>query len=222
MNFTVGIENFEGPMDLLVYLVRKKEINIYNIQIARITKEFLNYLNTIKKINLDISGDFISFASLLLNIKSDSLLRKENTEEESNEMLLRERIKTYSLFQDGAEFLRKQLEVSRKESYRGTSIENQNIDIPFEIFNEAKMIIKRQKEKPYIPAVLKWQIEDFISMILEPIRTMKRYAFFKFFRGKPWNDIIAGFFALLEAVKDGKIRVSQKKIFGEIWVLRKK
>ena len=159
---------------------------------------------------------------MLLNIKSDSLLRKENTEEESNEMLLRERIKTYSLFQDGAEFLRKQLEVSLKESYRGTSMENQNIYIPFEILNEAKMIIKRQKEKPYIPAVLKWQIEDFISMILEPIRTMKRYAFFKFFRGKPWNDIVAGFFALLEAVKDGKIRVSQKKIFGEIWVLRKK
>jgi len=222
MSFTVGIENFEGPMDLLVYLVRRKEINIYDVQIAQITKEFLNYLNTIKKINLDISGDFISFASLLLNIKSDTLLQKQNREEESTEMLLRDRIKTYFLFQDGAEFLRNKLEISRKEAYRGIPIENQHFNIPFEIFYEAKKIINRQKEKPYIPTILKWQIEDFISMILEPIRTMKKYTFWKLFRGKPWSDIIAGFFALLEAVKDGKVRVSQNRIFGEIWVLRKK
>jgi len=221
MNFTVGIENFEGPMDLLVYLVRRKEINIYDIQIAHITKEFLNYLNTIKKINLDISGDFISFASLLLRMKSDSLLRKDN-KEEGIDMILRGRIKTYSLFQEGAEFLSNNLEISRKESYRGYPAENRNFDIPFEVFYEAKKIIEKQREKPYIPAVLKWQIEDFVSMILEPFRTMKRYAFFKFFRGKPWNDIIAGFFALLETVKDGKVRVSQKKLFGEIWVLKGK
>ncbi len=221
MSFTVGIENFEGPMDLLVYLVRRKEINIYDIQIAHITKEFLNYLNTIKKINLDISGDFISFASLLLTMKSASLLRKDN-KEEGIDIILRDRIKTYSLFQEGAEFLSNHLETSQRESYRGCPAENQNFDIPFEVFYEAKKIIEREREKPYIPAVLKWQIEDFVSMILEPFRTMKRYAFFKFFRGKPWNDIIAGFFALLETVKDGKVRVSQKKLFGEIWVLKGK
>jgi len=220
MSFTVGIENFEGPMDLLVYLVRKKEVNIYDIQLAQITKEFLNYLNTIKKINLDVSGDFISFASLLLSIKSDNLLRKDGAEEEPVDMILRDRIKTYSMFQDTAEFLRMRFAHSQREFYRGCPAQDKSFDVPFDIFYEARKIIEREREKPYIPTVLKWQIEDFISMILEPFRTMKKYAFFKLFKGKPWNDIIAGFFAVLEAVKDSKIRVSQKKLFGEIWILK--
>ena len=82
MEYTVTIDNFDGPLDLLLHLIKKMDIDIYEISIEEITKQYLNYITTMQKMNLDIASEYLVMASELMEIKSSSLLPKSNIEDD--------------------------------------------------------------------------------------------------------------------------------------------
>ncbi|EGO86383.1 segregation and condensation protein A, partial [Clostridium botulinum C str. Stockholm] len=81
MSLNIKIENFEGPFDLLLHLIKKNEMDIYNIRIYEITTQYLNYLNNMKELDLEVTSEFIVIAATLLEIKSKMLLPKQEIEE---------------------------------------------------------------------------------------------------------------------------------------------
>ena len=85
MDYKVKLESFEGPLDLLLYLIRKNEVDIYDIPISLITQQYLDYLDIIKMMDLEAAGDFILMAATLMRIKAQMLLPKPSIEEEEEE-----------------------------------------------------------------------------------------------------------------------------------------
>src|SRR5215204_5600383 len=107
--YPVRLENFEGPLDLLLHLIKKHQVNIYDIPIALITKQYLDYLNLMQELDLDIAGDFLVMAATLIHIKSRTLLPRpdpaqEDPEEDPREALVR-RLLEHQRFKAAAELL---------------------------------------------------------------------------------------------------------------------
>ncbi len=111
-DYAIKLDIFEGPLDLLLYLIRKNEIDIYNIPIALITEQYLHYLNMIKSLNLDLAGEYLVMAATLIHIKSKMLLPvpEEPSEEESEEdprFALVRQLLEYQSFKEAAADLEK-------------------------------------------------------------------------------------------------------------------
>ena len=117
INYKVKLDIFEGPLDLLLYLIKRDEVDIYDISIERITKQYLDYINTFKMLNIDLASEFIVMAANLMYIKSRTLLPKqeqppeEDAEEEDPRWELIRQLIEYKKFKDAAGFLtRKEIE----------------------------------------------------------------------------------------------------------------
>ena len=113
MSYHVALKNFEGPLDLLLFLVRKNELDIQDIPIVSITSQYIEYIDMMKALNLDIAGDFLVMASTLLYLKSRALLPKTDDEEEQQEEAaaleeLKRQLLEYQQFKDAAERLKEQ------------------------------------------------------------------------------------------------------------------
>ena len=118
--YAVKIDNFQGPLDLLLNLIEKNKMDIYDIKLDEITDQYLEYINRAQELNLDLASEFLSLASTLLYIKSRKLLPGKNEEEEeiSEEELIR-RIIEYKKYKDITEKLRQNFEENSKRFYKG-------------------------------------------------------------------------------------------------------
>ena len=116
MDYTIKIENFEGPLDLLLYFIQRDKINMYDISINHITKEYLDFIDMMKELNIDIAGEFILMASMLMKIKSRMLLpryEKERDEElEDPRQELIDRLIEYKKYKYASEEMKEILESS--------------------------------------------------------------------------------------------------------------
>ena len=121
MTYKVQLEIFEGPLDLLLYLIKKEEVNIYDIPIARVTEQYLDYLNLMQLLDLKLAGEFLVMASTLMQIKSKLLLpveeRKQEEEEEDPREELVRRLLEYKKFKEVAERLER-LEQAQSQVFR--------------------------------------------------------------------------------------------------------
>jgi segregation and condensation protein A len=236
MTYKVNLEIFEGPLDLLLYLIKKDEFNIEDIPIAAVTEQYLQYMDLMRMLDLDIAGEFLVMAATLMHIKSKMLLPPEDIEEEATEEDPREelvkKLLEYRKFKEAAEQLKtreaQQKEVFSRPGTRQPIEDNSGEDeLYFEasIFDLLSAFSKILKEVPknkfYEVVKDEVTVSEKIHEIFH-ILVKKSVIYFLELFGKARNkiDIIATFLALLELIRMKEVLVKQDKIFGDIKIIR--
>jgi len=226
--YQVQTESFEGPLDLLLYLIRKNKMNILDVKISEITSEYLYYLQNNQGINPSREGDFLMTASTLIYIKSRSLLpRPGNSEEESPEDKLIHTLIEYDKIQKISRLLRdmendtlllwKREEISEHFENREFDLEEVSTFQLAEIFLN---IIKKKEKEEYLYLESKnYSIEQKIEEILGLVESKQYLNFFEYVEAlDSIEEVLVSFFALLEMIKQHMVVAIQKRIFDSISV----
>lgn len=226
MTYQVTLDIFEGPLDLLLYLIRKNNLNIYDIQISVITHQYLEYINLMKELNLDVAGEFLVMATTLMEIKSKSLLPKQSeeleNEIESVKKQLVDRLVEYQKYKNiVASFFKPRLEVETNVYYRKLPIFKEEdyymeatiFDLLTALGNVLKKVPKEIKEIVYEEI----HIEEKMRLIMEILKERPFVNFEELILQQPnRRNIIVMFLALLELIKTRQVIARQKEEFGEI------
>src|SRR6266576_2879585 len=217
---------FEGPLDLLLYLIRQEQVNIYDIPIARITAEYLRYLNLMQELDLPVAGDFLVMAAQLIEMKSRMLLPRDPLAVEE-ELLdpraeLVDRLLEHEKFKAAAEMLWSRATVERavfKRAEIETDKNNPEVAVGlFDLLRVFQEILARHKEE----VMLEIEREE-ISMaeMIDRLRNMVRSAgevnlmtFFE--RAKSRRELVVAFLSVLELVRMSEISLVQSETFGSI------
>lgn len=235
MTYKVKLEVFEGPLDLLLYLIKKEELDIKDIPIAKITDQYLEYLELMQLLDLDIAGEFIVMAATLMHIKSKMLLPpdqldQEEVEEDPRAELVR-RLLEYKKFKEAASQLAS-MESQQKHLFpRVGVIQPEEVVIPKDMLFEANLFdlitaftkVLKDIPKDVFHEVVKdeftvsQKMHDILHMIVEKPSIF----FLDLFRAaKSKKEIITIFLALLELIKQKVVVVKQTRAFGDIEVFR--
>ena len=225
----ISLDNFQGPMDLLLHLVKKKEMDIMNIKIEVIIDEYLNYIRSLEKMNLNIASSYLVMSSELLEIKSRLLLPNSEEDLEVQELKdnLINRIVEYEKYKELVPTFRElELERLNYKTKSPSSILEYKNDIKFEseltmdnlVDAYKKLLIRLEDEKPISTKITKKEIsiESQILKIKEKFKNNKRIEFNDLFEVKTKPYVVATFLALLEMIKFGEIKVYQEDSFGTI------
>ncbi len=222
--FRIDLGFFDGPLDLLLFLVKKEELSIWEISLTKITDEYLRYLEDKEFINPSREADFLLMASILIHLKSSRLLPKIKLEEgeEDEEYALRERIETYGVIKNFAEALKRleeSVNILRKGKFE--EIEEGTLwEIPslYEIAKAFIEVAKRKERDESIPyRERKISIEEKISELLNTLKNERSMRLLEYIENsKSIEEIIVTFLAVLEMIRSGFILARQKKEFGEI------
>lgn len=232
-SYRVKLEIFEGPMDLLLYLIKKDEIEIKDIPIARITEQYLEYLTLMRELDISIAGDFLVTAATLIYIKSKMLLPpapKIEGEEDLNEdprAELIERLLEYQKFKSAAQMLHSRGEIESASFPRGqleTDKSNPEVSATvFDLLRVFREILKRVESE----AQMEIQREEVtmaeklaqINTRLESGEEINVREIFELSRTK--RELILTFLAFLELVKEFKIHLTQRELFGDIFARKR-
>lgn len=237
MAYKVKLELFEGPLDLLLYLVKKDHLNIYDIPIAKVTEQYLQYLNLMQLMDLNIAGEFLVMAATLMQIKSRMLLPAEEgqiqEEEEDPRAELVRRLLEYEKFKEIAESLR-QKETEQKEVFKRPKTEiTQELSANTEVYFEASifdLITAFSKALEEVPKELfyevikdEFSIEGKVHEILHLLLAVPAVRISELFgKAKSKIEIIVVFLAILELIRLKEIVARQKDVFGEVEITRNK
>jgi len=229
--YNIKIPVFEGPLDLLLHLIRENKIDIYDIPIALITHQYLQYLEMMKEFNLEIAGEFLVMAATLIHIKSRMLLPPDEEaspeEEEDPRRELVQRLLEYQAFKEAAVDLRGKEEEWMKVFQRGPLTDESDgevylLDVGlFDLMTAFKKIL--ETAPPEVVSITKetLTVKDKMSLIMEILQGQEAMRFEVFFKeGVTRIQLIVTFVALLELIRLGLVRVYQEKEFGHIWVMR--
>ncbi|MBI4678403.1 MAG: segregation/condensation protein A [Elusimicrobia bacterium] len=227
--YEVHLEMFEGPLDLLLFLIRKDDLDIYNIPIAHITQEYLDYLELMKEINLDVAGEFLVMAATLLAIKSRALLPSHEEEVEEGpdpQAELVARLLEYQKFKEAAKALESRAAEFKDIHYRGEphfDDSQKSLSIGFlDLLEALKDVLSRCEEKHGEFLGEEFPIEDKIAKILSLLETRVQVTWEEIFGGeKKRRGIISCFLALLELIKLERILARQERPFGRIVVFKR-
>jgi len=230
MTFKTKLEVFEGPLDLLLHLVKINEIDISDIPIAIITEQYLEYLDLLRALDITVAGDFLVMASTLMHIKSKMLLPKDEQDLEEIEDLKEEIIRPlreYMQLKEAAYELAARDILYRDVFKRGSETDGrrgieEDIDTAevslYILMDAFKKVMKRR----YPGIVLRfraerWSIDEKMDEIIKRLKGMTSLFFRDLFSGNASiSEMIATFLALLELVKNGAITVFQDKEGGDI------
>jgi segregation and condensation protein A len=232
VDYTFRLEGFEGPLDLLLHLIQKNQLDIFNIPIALITEQYLEYLQLMKVLNLDIAGEYLLMASTLLHIKSRMLLPKssegeEDVEEDPRAELLR-RLLEYQKYKQAAQELEKRPLLDRDVFIRlmptepEEALEEERIEVNLlELLEAFRKALERIKPEGVHEVVLEpISVEDKIEEILILLeRENRSVAFHRLFPEQVSKRVvIVTLLAILELVKMKRIRIFQLTPFETIRV----
>lgn len=238
MSYKIRLGIFEGPLDLLLYLVKKDHLNIYDIPIAQVTKQYLQYLNLMQLLDLNIAGEFLVMAATLMQIKSKLLLpaqEGEVTEQEQEDPRaeLVKRLLEYEKFKEIAESFQ-QRESQAKEVFKRPKFERDKETAPetqvyfeasiFDLLNAfSKALEDIPKELFYEVIKDEFTIEEKVHQILHLLLIEQSVRLSDLFgQAKNKMEIIVTFLAILELIRMKEIVARQKDLFSEIEVSRNK
>ncbi len=229
--YKIKLDQFEGPLDLLLFFIKRDELNIYDIPISRITSEFLEYVNLIKLMDLEVAGDFILMASTLMHIKVRMLLPREideRGEEIDPRADLIKALLEYKKYKEVAEDLTFLESHQRKLNYRGYFSADKKIAPPeydtllknISIYDLAKAFKKAiDGIKPQVVHEIKKiniSIDDQIKFILDKVLEKGEIHFLSLVHGmKEKIRIVITFIALLELTKIGKVGIKESTEFND-------
>lgn len=228
--YKVRVEVFEGPLDLLLYLIKKNEVDIYDIPIVEITNQYFEYLNLMQLLDLDIAGEFLVMAATLMMIKSRMLLPPEERpveeEEEDPRWELVQQLIEYKRFKDAAGKLQ-ELEKYQEgifsrlpevDSAVEESVRLSDVSI-FDLLSALQKILKYAKDEDNLILVNapQFTVEDKMEEILSTVQTKKKVEFTELFTQQSTRyEIITIFLALLELIRLAQVIVFQEFPFGKI------
>ncbi len=228
--YKVVTEQFEGPLDLLLFLVKQNNINIYDIPIAEITSQYLSYIERMEFFDVEVATEFLIMAATLLQIKSKMLLPKEELPEEQEEdprKELVERLLEYKKFKEVGAFL-KEKEIQRQEVFFREvfpEFKDQDFSLDVSLYDLVTAFHKVYfKAKPEVKEIIEQEIsvEDRIAEIISFLEGKKFVSFSSLFlKDMSKSYLIVTFIALLELVFLKKIILKQNRLFGQIRVYLK-
>lgn len=232
-DYAIKLDIFEGPLDLLLYLIKKNEIDIYNIPVALITQQYLEYLNIIKSLNLDLAGEYLVMASTLIHIKSRLLLpvpeepTAEDLEDDPRAELVRQLLE-YQTFKEAATELSHRPLLERDvfkrsavlpEETKKTTSDDELIEVSiFELIEAFHNLVSRLDKKELLEIDLeKLSLTDIINDVMERLTLEKNLTFEELLgEKKDRRRIVYTFLALLELIKLKMIKAYQTAAFGVI------
>ena len=237
--FRISLDEFEGPLDLLLFFIRRDELDIYNIPISKITKDFIDYLGAMQSLNLEVAAEFIYMASLLMSIKAKMLLPNEVPEEgDASEFDPRtelvERLMEYKRIKEGAEEMRKLEEARRGMFARGyyEALEPEVIDELDKPVNRPTLyhlIMTYKSVLDKMPRVRVQNVDDApvtvdeqCDLILRHLEDTIQISFRSILKEvtEPLVLVVT-FLAVLELCRGQKIVVIVKEDYGDFWMSRK-
>jgi len=234
--YSVKLSNFEGPLDLLIHLIKRNEVNVYDIPIALITAQYLEYLALMRELDLDLAGEFLVMAATLIHIKSRMLLPRpdptqEDPEEDPREALVR-RLLEHQRYKQAAELLHEREALREAQWQRpdgrvapiaGEEYEPElEVDL-FSLISAFKAVLERAKQRPKVvlPAE-QIPIETRIEQLLSRLSETQACGFEDLFDDvSSKGDLIVTFLALLEMIRLKLVRVFQAGTFGLIRIYKK-
>jgi segregation and condensation protein A len=233
MTYRIKLDIFEGPLDLLLYLIKRNDVNIYDIPIAKVTEQYLQYLELMRLLDLDIASEFLVMAATLIEIKSKMLLPKEEVQLEELEgdprLDLVNRLLEYQKYKQVAQTLRQREQTYKDVFTRKVNADEQDegTEVYFEasLFDLISAFSKALKEVPkevfYEIIKDEFTIEQKIHDILRLLLNGESvYLEDLFSQSKNKLEIVATFLAILELIRLQEIIVQQKEVFGRIIVKR--
>lgn len=233
MIYKIQLENFEGPLDLLLYFIRRDELDIYDIPIAKITKEFIDVIEDWKRANLILAGDFIVMASTLMRVKARMMIPRPELDEDGEIIDPREELMQqlidYKRFRDASDIL-KNMAINSSQNIRRQFEQELSISEDDELEVYFKDITLYDLARKFKEAIeLKPVISQF-ELSREPIRLEKqKELILKYFDGegkltfttiinslKSRMEIVVTFLAVLDLVREGICSLKQTDVFGDI------
>jgi segregation and condensation protein A len=229
---TFKLPRFEGPLDLLLHLIKRDEIDIHDIPIARITQQYLQYIELMRLLDLDVAGEFLVMAATLMRIKAKMLLPLPSSREEEDEGDPREelvqRLLEYRLYKEASEGLQSREGVRRSQHERGqVPSEDDAGPLPlapatlFDLIGALQRVMARTPERVvYSVQTEAYDVEDKMSLIARTVAEDGRLLFSEVMRRATARmEIIVCFMALLELIKLGTVRCVQDANFDDILIL---
>lgn len=233
--YSIKIENFEGPLDLLCHLIDKNKMDIYDINLSQITDQYIDFINEMEKMNLDVTSEFLVMSSTLLYLKSKHLLPKnEADEEEITEEELIRRIIEYKKYKEITKKLKENFQTYSKRFYKmpeDIKLPRQEIEIEYnnEMIPEIyKNLLQRNTEKinenasniEKIAITETYSVGDTVKQMYRALIKFKKFTFNKLFSIKKHNktEIVTAFSGLLEMSRRDKVITKQEELFGDIEV----
>jgi segregation and condensation protein A len=224
----IYLDSFEGPLDLLIYLIRKNNIDILDIPMANLTLQYVNYVEKMKVIKLELAADYLLMSAMLIEIKSRMLLPKpalEDDEDDPRAELVKKLIE-YELMKDAAENLNQMPQVGKDimiaQSYfeRVTEIKYPDVSID-ELFEAWKNVIKRVKQfEQHQISRSGLSVREYMTIILIKLNEKDLLEFSTFFNSDkdPIPKLVVCFLAILELTKEGLIKINQQSSSSEIYL----
>jgi segregation and condensation protein A len=234
--YPVRLENFEGPLDLLLHLIKKQEIDVYDIPISLVTRQYLDYLELMRELDLEVAGEFLVMAATLIHIKSRMLLprpapEQEDPTEDPREALVL-RLIEHQRYKAAAELLHERETVRSAQWHRpdervaeiaGEQCEPElEVDL-FSLLTAFRAVLERAKQRPrvVVPAE-QLSIEVRIEQLLARLSETEACGFEDLFADTASRaDLIVTFLALLEMIRLKLVRVFQTGAFGAIRVYKR-
>jgi segregation and condensation protein A len=230
--YIVQLDVFEGPLDLLLHLISKHEIDIFDIPIAFVTQKYLEYLETMKSLNLDLAAEYLEMAATLALIKSKMLVPSDPAGEDEaveaeldpREELVR-RLLEYQKYKTAAGALMERPMLGRDMFSRGMMEEistEREIAPPglFALIEAFQEVVSRSDENPsHHVNIIRASVTDRINQIVDLLRVRQRLAFTELFSDQHTrSDLVVSFISLLEMSKLGLVRIHQVGFIGEIYI----
>ncbi len=231
-DYKVRLDVFEGPLDLLLHLIKEDELNIYDVPIARITRQYFEYIELMDELNLEVAGEFLVMASTLTYIKSRMLLPRGDDAAEEDDVLdprkeLVRRLLEYKKYKEAAGTLRER-EQSMSDSHARSFISEWDQDDAdylkevsvFQLLESFRTILGRVAAGNVYEITLEdISVTEKMNVIMECLSQTPRLHFEDLFEGtRSRMELIGTFLALLELMKQSMVRVFQETEYGAIWV----
>ena len=237
--YELKLDNFEGPLDLLCYLIDKNKMDIYQVNISEITDQYIEYLKLQEDLNLEIASEFLVMASTLILMKSKGLLPKEVEDEaELTEEELLQRIIEYKKYKEISKVFKERIELYSKRFYKLSDkieLPKQTIEKEFnvdDIVQRYKELIKKNENKKNenaknindIAIHEVYSVSDKVKDIFRELVKKPQFVFNKLFslKEKPKAEVVTAFSGVLELSRRNKINAEQKEVFGDIIISKRK
>ena len=238
-NYAIKIDNFEGPIDLLLYLIEKNKMKIEEINLTEITDQYIEYLNEMEKMNLEIASEFLVMASTLLYLKSKNLLPKqEEAEEELTEEELIKRIIEYKKYKTISQVFKENYAENSKRIFKT----QEDIKLPKQVLEEkysnemipeiyknllektSVRINRNAKNIEKIALVENYTVGDKVKEMFRVLIKQKKFIFNKLFslKSRDKQEVVTAFSGLLELSRRDKVETKQEELFGDIYVEKRK
>lgn len=238
--YNIRLSNFEGPLDLLLFFIKRDELDIYDIPIASITKEFLEYVQVMELLDLELAGEFVVMASVLVQIKAQMLLPREEKVGLEGEVLdeddpraeLVKRLLEYKRYKEAADTMSVQAEEQRYILYRQV-FEAEEIHAAqngayknatlFDLLKALKRAVDKapMAANPHVVTKYPITVEEKAAELMHTLRVRKTIRFFELVGGLVKIHLVVTFLAILELAKNHLISIQQDELFEDIIIVKR-